>query len=93
MSVPATVEVASRTDASRTVALSSGGRFQVKGAAPRTMISVPVAVGAETRGKIGVTTDGYYRSFALPFAATDHTHPVKWTDQAARFRHMGYRLV
>jgi hypothetical protein len=45
-----------------------------------------VALGSYTRGQIHVTADGYYRSFALPFAATDGVHPVKWTDQAIEYR-------
>jgi hypothetical protein len=45
-----------------------------------------VADGASTRGQIHVTADGYYRSFALPFAASDHVHPVKWTDQGVEYR-------
>ena len=37
-----------------------------------------------TRAQIHGTTDGYYRSFALPDEASDGT-PVKWTDQGGEY--------
>ena len=38
-----------------------------------------------TRGQIHGTTDGYYRSFALPTDADDPTTAVKWTDQGGEY--------
>jgi len=41
---------------------------------------------ADPHGTIRGTSDGYYRSFALAFAASDPEHPVKWTDQGVEYR-------
>jgi hypothetical protein len=44
-----------------------------------------VQLGMYTRGKIGATSDGYYRSLALGFT-TGSTLPSKWTDQGVEYR-------
>ena len=45
-----------------------------------------VSANGQGSGKVGMTGDGYYRSFALAFAANDATHPVKWTNQGVEYK-------
>jgi len=45
-----------------------------------------VVDGGDPRGKIGLTSTGIYRSFALPFAAGDASNVVRWTDQGVEYR-------
>lgn len=37
-------------------------------------------------GRVQGTSTGYFRTFALGYAAGDPTHPVQWTDQGAEYR-------
>ena len=45
-----------------------------------------VAAGGGVAGRVDGTTDGYFRTFALPYADGDTDHVVKWTDQAVEYR-------
>lgn len=45
-----------------------------------------VSAGGQGAGKVGMTSAGYYRSFALGFAANDAMHPVKWTNQGVEYK-------
>lgn len=43
-----------------------------------------VSSGGDTRGKIQLTSDGYFRSFALPYDATNERR-VAWADQGVEY--------
>jgi hypothetical protein len=45
-----------------------------------------VTSNGQVSGRVGMTGDGYYRSFALAFAANDPAHPVKWTNQGTEYK-------